>query len=725
MPNIWDRFAPRSTKLSATRSKCARVSSPIFGIFAGIWPYHRPREDAKDRRGDPGALRAGGRELRRARGEAVPDVRHARVEDPGQGVRRHLWGRHDLQAGPRRRRRRVEAEGSRTVRADAGTGHEGVGDGAARALEALGRPRRAGLDVPVMTRTVSSLIGGRGAEGAPGGRLTVANPAHLDEVVAEASLANAATFVDACGAAMRTQDAWASVPAPARGRAIQQLGRLVEENKRALATLLTQEIGKPFAESLGEVQEGIDTCTFFLSEGRRLYGQTVPLELADKQLFTFRAPVGVSVIITAGNFPVAVPSWYIVPALLCGNAVVWKPAEYTPATAEAFAQLILHAGLPEGVFNMVLADGPTAFTGLERAMDDGLVDKVGFTGSTDVGRRIGELCGRHFQSPCLELGGKNPLVVMPDADLDLAVEGMTTRGFFPPSSRQGDWKCRPHSSPIRRPTSVEPVNPTLSTSPSSMARSNPVNAVGPSASTMLKPPSGNPAWRISWANASAVAGVYSAGFHTTAFPHSSAGTMYQDGTATGKFPAVMITETPTGARNVNSCLSGSSDGTVCPYSRRPSDWKKAHVSTTSCTSPSDSVNGLPISRVSSVARARLFSSTRRPSCWTARPRTGAGTCAHASCARRAVRQASTNVGASARDASATTSSRCAGFGTVIWPPGAPSTPLPPISDDTVLVMTGTSRPARRGRPTASSARAAPSPTPSWPVPASARTARPP
>ena len=280
-----------------------------------------------------------------------------------------------------------------------------------------------------MTRTMSSLIGGRGVEGAPGGRLTVPNPAHLDEVVAEASLADAATFVEACGTARRAQDAWARVPAPVRGRAIQQLGRLVEENKRALATLLTREIGKPFTESLGEVQEVIDTCTFFLSEGRRLYGQTVPSELADKQLFTFRGPVGVSVIITAGNFPVAVPSWYIVPALLCGNAVVWKPAEYTPATAEAFARLILHTGLPEGVFNMVQADGPTAFAALERAMDDGLVDKVGFTGSTDVGRRIGELCGRHLQSPCLELGGKNPLVVMPDADLDLAVEGALFSGF--------------------------------------------------------------------------------------------------------------------------------------------------------------------------------------------------------------------------------------------------------------------------------------------------------
>ena len=280
-----------------------------------------------------------------------------------------------------------------------------------------------------MTRTVSSLIGGRGAQAAPGGRLTVPNPAHLDQVVAEASLADASGFVEACRAAHRAQEGWARVPAPVRGRAIQQLGRLVEENKLALATLLTREIGKPLKESVGEVQEVIDTCSFFLSEGRRLYGQTVPSELTDKQLFTFRAPVGVAVIVTAGNFPVAVPSWYIVPALLCGNAVVWKPAEYTPATAEAFAQLILHAGLPEGTFNMVLADGPTTFAGLEQALDGGLVDKVGFTGSTDVGRRIGELCGRHLQSPCLELGGKNPLVVMADADLDLAVEGALFSGF--------------------------------------------------------------------------------------------------------------------------------------------------------------------------------------------------------------------------------------------------------------------------------------------------------
>ncbi len=280
-----------------------------------------------------------------------------------------------------------------------------------------------------MARTVSSIVGDASTGTSPGGRLTVANPADLSETFTEALLGDAGTFVDACRTARAAQPGWAAVPAPVRGRVIQQLGRLVEENEEALSQLITREIGKPIKESRGEVQEVIDTCNFFLGEGRRLYGQTVPSEMPDKQLFTFRMPVGVAAIITAGNFPVAVPSWYLVPALLCGNAVVWKPAEYTPAIAEAFAQLILHAGLPEDAFSMVLTDGTQTFAGLERALDDGLVDKVGFTGSTDVGRRIGELCGRHLQSPCLELGGKNPLVVMPDADLDLAVEGALFSGF--------------------------------------------------------------------------------------------------------------------------------------------------------------------------------------------------------------------------------------------------------------------------------------------------------
>jgi aldehyde dehydrogenase (NAD+) len=259
--------------------------------------------------------------------------------------------------------------------------------------------------------------------------IEIRNPADHDDVVATVALDDHDAFVRACQAARDAQAAWAATPAPRRGRAIQQIGRLVEANKEPLARLVTREIGKPYAEALGEVQEVIDTCDFFLGEGRRLYGQTVPSEMPDKQLFTFRRPVGVAAIITAGNFPVAVPAWYLVPALLCGNAVVWKPAEYTPAIARALTQLFVKGGLPEGLFQLVLADGPNTFRGLEAALDAGLVDKVGFTGSSPVGVQIGELCGRHLQSPCLELGGKNPLVVMPDADLDLAIEGALFSGF--------------------------------------------------------------------------------------------------------------------------------------------------------------------------------------------------------------------------------------------------------------------------------------------------------
>ncbi|TWD81438.1 aldehyde dehydrogenase (NAD+) [Kribbella amoyensis] len=255
------------------------------------------------------------------------------------------------------------------------------------------------------------------------------NPANTAEVVGEIGSAGPETFVAAAEAARHAQSGWAAVPAPRRGQVIANVGRLMTANKDRLAALVTQEIGKPLAEALGEVQEIIDTCDFFLGEGRRLYGQTVPSEMPDKQLFTFRRPVGTVAVITAGNFPVAVPSWYIVPALLCGNTVLWKPAEYSAVASDAFHQIFTRAGVPAGVFNLVYADGPDTFAGLEQALAAGLIDKVGFTGSSEVGRRVGELCGRHLQTPCLELGGKNPMVVTEDADLDLAVEGALFSGF--------------------------------------------------------------------------------------------------------------------------------------------------------------------------------------------------------------------------------------------------------------------------------------------------------
>src|SRR3712207_6255824 len=213
------------------------------------------------------------------------------------------------------------------------------------------------------------------------------NPGRLTDVVARIELTGPAGVVEATRAAGAAQRAWTAVPAPVRGRVIAAIGRLVEANAEALAALVTREVGKPLAEARGEVQEIVDTCDFFLGEGRRLYGQTVPSEMPDKQLFTFRTPVGTAVVITAGNFPVAVPSWYLVPALLAGNAVVWKPAEYAAATAEALARIFVAGGLPEGLLTVVHADGAATSDGLAPALDAGLVGKVGFTGSTDVGRR--------------------------------------------------------------------------------------------------------------------------------------------------------------------------------------------------------------------------------------------------------------------------------------------------------------------------------------------------
>jgi alpha-ketoglutaric semialdehyde dehydrogenase len=280
---------------------------------------------------------------------------------------------------------------------------------------------------PTPATRIGSVIDGDPVDSAT--RYASTNPADTRDVVADVALADPSDFVAACRAARMAQRSWADVPAPVRGQVVANIGRLVEANADRLAALVTREIGKPLAEARGEVQEIVDTCAFFLGEGRRLYGQTVPSEMPDKQLFTFRTPVGVAAVVTAGNFPVAVPSWYLVPALLCGNAVVWKPADYAAACGQALYDLFSRAGLPRGVLDLVQADGASTYAGLEQALAAGLVDKVGFTGSTAVGARIGELCGRHLQTPCLELGGKNPMVVTADAVLDLAVEGALFSAF--------------------------------------------------------------------------------------------------------------------------------------------------------------------------------------------------------------------------------------------------------------------------------------------------------
>jgi alpha-ketoglutaric semialdehyde dehydrogenase len=255
------------------------------------------------------------------------------------------------------------------------------------------------------------------------------NPAALNEVLGTFANATKEDCREACRVAKQGFSKWKNTPSPVRGEIIANLGKLIAKNKEALSRVLSKEMGKPYREALGDVQEAIDTCHFFLSEGRRLYGQTVPSEMPEKELFTYRRPVGVFAFITAGNFPFAVPSWYFVPALLCGNTCVWKPSEDTPMLSKLMVELIHAAGVPTDVFQVVFGEGAKTGADLVSLVDEGLIDKVGFTGSTTVGKGIGEICGRNLQVPCLELGGKNPMVITPSADIALALHGAFWSGF--------------------------------------------------------------------------------------------------------------------------------------------------------------------------------------------------------------------------------------------------------------------------------------------------------
>ncbi len=277
-------------------------------------------------------------------------------------------------------------------------------------------------------RTYGNIIGGRSVTSPS--TFASRNSSRLDDVVGHFPEATKDQVREACVAAREAFATWSRTPAPIRGQLIGQLGKALEREKESLSRLVTREMGKTLKEARGSVQEAIDTCHFFQSEGRRLYGQTVPSEMPRKELATYRRPLGVVGIVTAGNFPIAVPSWKIVPALLTGNTIVWKPSEDAPAVAYAFAKLIEEAGIPAGVLNVVFGGGAgAAGEFLVDMMDEGRLDKFAFTGSTAVGRRIGEIAGRNLLHPTLELGGKNPLIVMRDADLDNAVQGAVFSAF--------------------------------------------------------------------------------------------------------------------------------------------------------------------------------------------------------------------------------------------------------------------------------------------------------
>ena len=274
-----------------------------------------------------------------------------------------------------------------------------------------------------------NIINGQLAESSDGATFESRNPAMLNDILGAFPLSTKDDVNAALDAAHTAFPAWAATPAPTRGQIIGNMGRLLMEHKDDLVRLQAREIGKTLKECGGEIQEAIDTCLFFQSEGRRLYGQTVNSELPDKELFTYRRPLGVCGIINACNFPSAVPFWKMIPAIMCGNTCVWKSPQDSPLLSFALARIMHQAGLPDGVINLVHGKGSGAGQHLIDAVDEGRVNKISFTGSTAVGKMIGEVCGRNLVSCSLELGGKNPLVIMPSANLENAVEGAYWAGF--------------------------------------------------------------------------------------------------------------------------------------------------------------------------------------------------------------------------------------------------------------------------------------------------------
>ncbi len=245
------------------------------------------------------------------------------------------------------------------------------------------------------------------------------NPANRQDVLGKMQRSGARDIDAAVCAAEKALPQWMSTPAPKRAQILFQSARILEAKKEELAQNMTREMGKTLKESSGDVQEAIDTAYFFAGEGRRLYGQTTPSELKNKLCLTFRRPVGVCGLITPWNFPLAIPSWKIYPALICGNTVVLKPAEDTPILSLLFGEILHEAGLPPGVVNVVTGLGQEAGAAL---VEHRGVSLISFTGSSEVGSWIAMRCGQKLKRCSLEMGGKNAQVVMEDADLALSVD---------------------------------------------------------------------------------------------------------------------------------------------------------------------------------------------------------------------------------------------------------------------------------------------------------------
>ena len=251
------------------------------------------------------------------------------------------------------------------------------------------------------------------------------NPAN-EELLAEIAQADIADVDAAVNAAAEAFKSWRLVPAPHRGELLFKVGDILKQKKEELARLLTQDMGKVISEARGDVQEAIDMAYFMGGEGRRLLGYTAPVEMPNKFGMAVRDPAGVVGLITPWNFPIAVPSWKIFPALVAGNTVIWKPSPETPAISAEFVKVFEEAGLPAGVFNLILAPGVDVAKAL---VSHPGVHVLSFTGSTTTGRAIGEAAARLNKKVSLEMGGKNAIIVMDDANVELVTDATLWAAF--------------------------------------------------------------------------------------------------------------------------------------------------------------------------------------------------------------------------------------------------------------------------------------------------------
>jgi aldehyde dehydrogenase (NAD+) len=274
--------------------------------------------------------------------------------------------------------------------------------------------------------TFKNFIGGQWVAPSTGAYFENRNPADQGDLIGLFPLSTAEDVEAAVTSARRGFERWKRTPAPARGDVLRRVGDLMARRKDEIADLMTREMGKPLAETRGDVQEGIDTAYYAATEGRRLFGHTVPSELANKWAMSMRRPIGVCGLITPFNFPMAIPTWKAFPALLCGNAVILKPAEDVPHTATVLVEILLDAGLPPDVIQLVHGHGEVVGKAL---VEHPQVPVISFTGSTETGRFVGETCGRLHKRLSLEMGGKNAQIVLNDADLDLALEGVLWGAF--------------------------------------------------------------------------------------------------------------------------------------------------------------------------------------------------------------------------------------------------------------------------------------------------------